>query len=74
MEIKINQEESEFKPIEITITLQSEEDLCSLWHRFNVSKKTVNKESEDSIKYECAENYKIWKVLDILVDKNNLNK
>ena len=74
MEIKINQEESEFKPIEITITLQSEEDLCSLWHRFNVSKITVNKDSEHSIKYECAENYNIWKVLDILVDKNNLNK
>jgi hypothetical protein len=37
MKVKSNTNLSEFKPIELTITIESVEELVELWHRMNLN-------------------------------------
>ncbi len=68
-----------FEPIEIRITVESEEELCDLWLRHNLSGKTVDKENGCYLKYRSQELddkqgfvAKLWKTLDNYVCRGDL--
>ena len=42
MKLINKEEEKRFKPFEVTILVESEEDLTNLWHRMNVSTRNIN--------------------------------
>ena len=78
MKLEIENKEK-FTPIELKITIESEADLCELWHRFNIGDYTLEgKEPYNSkhiLKHLKGEgDYRLWKELDKLVDKLNLKK
>lgn len=37
MQAKVKESSSGFKPIKIELVIESEQELCDLWHRLNVS-------------------------------------
>ena len=71
MKVKVNTKK-EFQPIELTITIESEEELCDLWHRLNVSKNVADTQSNNDLKHRCIDTYSLWNEIDDLVDINNL--
>ena len=42
MKISIVKQEKTFKPIVLNITIESEEELCALWHRMNVAGEKID--------------------------------
>lgn len=43
MKVETKQPKKEFQPIEMTITFESEEELCNMWHRLNIRAIDVHK-------------------------------
>ena len=75
MKVELEEQVKEFKPIKLTITIETEEELCSLWHRLNASKATVLKDSGSHyLKHGVSTNHVLWCRLEELVNVNNLNK
>ena len=66
-------EQAKFQPIELTITIENEQELCSLWHRINLGNSAVNSYSK-GLKYEAEKNHNLWQSLNKLVEANNLKK
>jgi len=73
MKAEVKNESERFQPIELTITIESEQELCDLWHRFNVSDMIINAESK-SLKYPANGDATFWLVLEKLVKENKLEK
>ena len=48
MKISIVKQEKTFKPIVLNITIESEEELCELWHRMNAPGSILVESSEYS--------------------------
>jgi len=77
MKVEVKEQET-FQPITLTITIESEEELCNLWHRvcaqsdlFNVS--TDEYVSKNSLKHNASPGLmELWEELDELVVKHNL--
>ena len=44
-----------FEPVKIEVTIESEQELCNLWHRLNLPVLSVNKNlfKENYIKCDC---------------------
>ena len=65
-----------FQPIELKLTIESERELCNLWHRMNVSEDTVNRNTNEDIRYMCNDEgtLEFWRELNQLVIKHNLEK
>ena len=63
-----------FQPIELKLTIESERELCNLWHRMNVSEDTVNRNTNEDIRYMCNDEgvLEFWSKLNELVTKYNL--
>lgn len=38
MKVELNKSEKKFEPIELKITIESEDELCLVWHKFNASR------------------------------------
>ena len=74
MKIQVKEESNKFEPIELTLTIESEEELCDLWHRFNASVYDIDKESVDYLKHKSITLYDKWEVIDDLVKQRNLYK
>ena len=65
------------QPITLEITLESEEELCDLWHRMNIGKANVTNEylSKGQLKYSIDghnDNYTLWDLLDKEVERRDL--
>ena len=73
MKVELEDQAKEFKPIKLTITIETEEELCDLWHRTNLNETVVNKTIHDVLKYKSIHN-RIWIFIDELVIDNNLRK
>lgn len=72
MKIEVK-ENAVFQPIELKLVIETEEELCDLWHRINVCTDAINNES-DGLKHQANNNAtKLWKELDNLITKYNLN-
>jgi len=68
----------EFRPIDITITIESEEELIELWHRTNFSMQTLKDTlyASNSYAYQFETNtaHVLWGVLEDLRKFHNINK
>jgi len=77
MKVEVTEEEK-FEPIEIKLTIESEQELCDLWHRFNAVEGRFNKGGEyvgcGSLKYGAcdASSASIYQVLTVEVKKRKL--
>lgn len=75
MKAEVKQKEEAFKPIDLVITIENEQDLCTLWHLFNQTEAETNKMIDDVLKYKSDKpSDDVWKKLDFLVNKYNLRK
>ena len=75
MIVEVEDQAKEFKPIKLTITIETEEELCSLWHRLNASDQKVLKVSGSHyLKHGVITSYELWEKLENLVNANNLYK
>ena len=72
MKIEEINKKQEFQPIELKITIESEEELCNLWHRFNLSKGYVFEGSTKDVKYEPLHSNDDWKFIDNLFKSRGL--
>ncbi len=68
-----------FEPIELRVLIESEQELCDLWLRHNLSGKSVDKENGCYLKYRSSEIddaagfvAKLWKTLDNYICQRNL--
>jgi hypothetical protein len=68
----IKHEEPKFQPV--TITIESEEELCDMWHRMNQSASEVNGNVSKKLKYNAMGIYDTWDKLDEIVKQRNLYK
>ena len=76
MKVTIKEDPKVFTPVTLELTIESEEELCNLWHRANVCYKYINNYSYDSyLKFKMNGNTTpFFKVLDKLVEDLNLVK
>ncbi len=76
MKVNVQKVKKEFKPITLTLTIESDKELCCLWHRFNMSNNEVNEVIQDDLKYKSTGNsdMTVWSMIDDLVIENNLKK
>ena len=75
MIVEVEEQVKEFKPIKLTITIETEEELCSLWHRLNASHQAVLKDSGSHyLKHGVISDHELWSRLQELVNTNNLYK
>ena len=72
MKVETIAEIDSFKPIELKITIESEEELCNLWHRMNTAEGCVP--FVGILKHGCTNDLLLWAALEKLVIKNNLYK
>ena len=47
MKVSVNKKQKEFEPIEITITIESRNELFDLWHRTNLAHRDVQENCSD---------------------------
>jgi len=77
MKATIIETKKQFEPIEIKLVIESEEELCDLWHRTNISSRKIN-EMEDydtsQLKHGVIASCTFWDTLEELVEKHNLTK
>lgn len=77
MKIETEDQEPKFSPIKITLLVESEEELCDLWHRMNVGGGLIGKVYNNTyLKHGVMEtNYEedsFYLSLDRLVESRNL--
>lgn len=74
MKVKVNTQKSTFQPIELVITIENEQDLVNLWHRFNVSEAVINKNNSNHFNGKMCtdDHYDIFDKLDDLAIERNL--
>jgi hypothetical protein len=68
------QDLKEFTPVTLTITFESEEEICNMWHRTNVTINSLNEDADDSLKYKARRASLLWKKMDEIVTSKNLYK
>ena len=64
---KIGEAPAKFEPIELKITIETQDELCELWHRMNISIRRVMKNSNDDLmRFNDSEEYcgELWDMLD----------
>jgi len=72
MKVEVKEQET-FQPITLTITIQSEEELCNLWHRMNAQHDLFNGDAKrypqpSDLKYKSDRSGSIlWEELNELV-------
>lgn len=77
MKINVETKETIFEPIELTITIESKEELETLWHRFNISKKGVERETDpigDVDRIVLVDTYDVFCKLDALLSERGVTK
>ena len=74
MKVKVNTQKETFQPIELVITIENEQDLINLWHRFYLTKLTVNNSTTDFFNGKMCtdDHFDIFDVLNDLAIERNL--
>lgn len=64
MKVTSGVNESAFKPIQLTITIESKDELASLWCRFNTSQTDLIKAMEEAFpELSASDTHFIWREL-----------
>ena len=63
----------EFVPIEITMTIESEEELQNLWHRLNVTYNNIEEGSSGKILGGDGDSWPLWNLLDDIAGERDIN-
>ena len=73
MKVKLSEvKEKSFDPFDVTITIESEEELCNLYLRMNLNSSVVN-ESNQVLKHKAnGSDWALFKVLKQKVEELNL--
>lgn len=70
MKAVINEVDPEFKPVAITITCETKEELAELWHRFNVAPASMEEVVEDTtLDYPGLHVLEAWDVVEAKVEE-----
>lgn len=74
MKVTVNQKtEKKFEPIELVLTIETAEELCDLWHRFDVQDvRRPFKVNECLVKTKSINHNEVYKQLDNLIIERNL--
>ena len=73
MKIEEINKKTEFQPIVLKVTIETEQELCNLWHRFNLGTVDVLRHSSDGIvKYEPLHSDDDWEFIDNLFESRGL--
>ena len=65
----------EFQPIVIKLTIESEQELCDLWHRLEIGTNTIKDSmTRHSLKYKMDNNLcnEVYQVINQIVEQHNL--
>lgn len=74
MKVEVKDQET-FKPITIELVIESEEELCNLWHRINESANSINKNKTTDLYYGANDSDQaLFNKLDYLVTQLKLKK
>jgi len=74
MKVEVKEQET-FQPITLTITIESEEELCDLYLRYNQSHNNIMRGQEGLLKHKSRiGTTKLWDELRSLINKYNLRK
>lgn len=71
MKVELKEEGKGFQPIELTITIETEQELCSLYGRLNASVFSVSESSDECI-YRVRSLSSLFAVVNKLTKENNL--
>ena len=63
-----------FKPIKLKLVIETERELCDLWHRLGLLGRDVNEMSNGYSKYGADSAISFWNTVDNLIESNNLRK
>lgn len=76
MKAKIKETESVFEPIVLEITIESEEDLCDLWHRFNScsTRFTESPEIKHPVRSNSVGSTAVWTEINDLAKAKGLKR
>ena len=74
MKVKVNTQKETFQPIELVITIENEQDLINLWHRFQLNHNGVNNGTVDRFNGKMCtdDHFDIFDKLDGLAIERNL--
>ena len=73
MKVEI-QDLKEFTPVTITITFESDKEVCNMWHRMNATGTNINRSINDLLKYKASDDIDLWSKVDDIVIARNLYK
>ena len=73
MQVEI-QDLKEFTPVTITITFESDKEVCNMWHRMNETVVYINKNINDLLKYKASRDNDLWSKVDDIARARNLYK
>ena len=73
MKVEI-QDLKEFTPVTITITFESDKEVCNMWHRMNETVVYINKNINDLLKYKASRDNDLWSKVDDIARARNLYK
>lgn len=66
---------SKFTPVTLEVTFESEQEICNLWHRLNISSGPVNKATDIAhLKHDANDNRDLYPVINDLVQELKLKK
>ena len=60
-----------FVPVEFTITIESQDELIELWHRFNISPWHIRKQNNLARDFNNNTN-ELWSILDKITNDRNI--
>jgi len=75
MKVIRKEDKKRFNPIELTITIESEEELCDMWHRLNAAASYINDNVLHRLKHDAQGGVTpLFNTLSDLIDENNLRE
>ena len=75
MKVEIKETETKFEPITITLTIESEEELCDLWHRINLAPDVINEHITYHLKHKTSiSSMEFFNKLDSEMERLKLSK
>lgn len=72
MKANVDRQSRKFNPIHINLVIESEDELCELWHRLNISVEKLKKTASGDVPFPTVtgnKNSALWDIIDNEVDQ-----